>query len=152
VLAQVKNNLAPPQPSLSFSLQPRADGGTDLCWLGESLLTADELLAARRQGLPSGIRRDAARDFLADFLRAGPRTSREIWLAALPLGLSKRTLFRARRELAVRVETIWEGIQKRNYWLLPHQQLPKGDPAAAGSADLEPWLAPLREQFPPLTP
>src|SRR5262249_18056673 len=71
VLAQLKNNLAPRQPSLCFSLQSREDGGAYLCWHGESPLTARELLATRSVGAVS-TPRDEARDFLSDFLSDGP--------------------------------------------------------------------------------
>jgi hypothetical protein len=38
------------------------------------------------------------------------------------------------------------------YWLLPGQQLPPSVPEEAVPPDLEPWLAPLREKYPPSTP
>jgi hypothetical protein len=151
VLAQVKNNLAPPQPSLAFTVQ--APGGADprLEWLGPSPLTADELLAGEpvAAAMP---RRDRARDFVADFLADGPRTAREVWEAARELGLSERTLYRAREPLQVRVERVQRGTARLDYWLLPHQRLPAPPPGGDDVPDLEQWLAPLREQFPPPTP
>lgn len=96
--------------------------------------------------------RDRAREFLAEFLAQGPRTSREIWAAALEQGLARRTLFRARSALEVRAVRVWVGGKLFNYWLLPGQQLPETVPPEAAPPDLEEWLAPLREQFPPSTP
>ena len=148
VLAQVKNNLAPPQPSLAFTVEA-ANGTARLNWLGASALTADELvLGGGGPALPAP-RRDRACDFLSEFLANGPRTSREIWDAARKQGLSVRTLYRAREELQVRVHRVAQGKSRLNYWLLPGQVLAQ---PVDEDTDLEPWLAPLREQFPPATP
>ena len=148
VLAELKNNLADPQPSLAFSVAKREDGGSDLTWLGPCGLHADEMLAARPVVAAPGARRNA-RTFLAEFLRDGPRSSRDIWSAALPLGLSQRTLFRARSELRIRVELVQEGTHRTNYWLLPDQRLPheKEQPNA-----FDAWLDELRAEYPPSTP
>ena len=53
---------------------------------------------------------------------------------------------------AVRIERVQLGTTRLHYWLLPHQRVPKGLPAESAEPDLEEWLAPLREQFPPSTP
>ena len=148
VLAQVKNNLGMPQPSLAFAVEGTG-GAARLNWLGPSPLTADELLVGGGPALPAA-RRDRASDFLGEFLVNGPRTSREIWEAARKQGLSVRTLYRAREEMQVRVHRVAEGKSRLNYWLLPGQVLPVRP--ADEDADLEPWLAPLREQFPSPTP
>jgi hypothetical protein len=147
----VKNNLAPPQPSLSFAVEAPEGAAPRLCWLGPSPFTADELLAAEANA-PAPSSRDRAYDFLAGFLADGPRTSREIWDAAREQGLAERTLYRARQELRVRIERVPLGTTRLHYWLLPGQRVPKGLPAEAAVPDLEEWLAPLREQFPPSTP
>jgi putative DNA primase/helicase len=150
VFAQLKNNLAEPQPSLAYSIE----GGRDdprICWHGESAHTADALLTRRRVVVPEGAR-DRARDFLANFLREGPRTSRELWEAACPQGLSSRTLYRAREELQVRITRVSRDNQVLNYWLLPGQQVPVVPSTDPDVPDLEQWLAPLRERYPPLTP
>jgi hypothetical protein len=149
VLAQVKNNLAPPQPALAFEVQAQAAACPTLSWLGPSDLTADQLLGApmpARADTP----RDHAREFLEDFLAAGPRTSREVWAEAQPLGLAERTLRRAMRAAGVRTLRVWGDGHFTSYWLLPGQQLP----AAAPDDDttLEPWLGPLRDKYPAPTP
>ena len=151
VLAQLKNNLGPAQPSLAFSMHFDAGAASPLEFLGVSELSADALLAAR-PGKPSSPERSKASSFLADLLRKGPRTSRDIWRAALPLGLSKRTLFRARRDMNVRVESLQEGTRRTNYWLLPEQPSLAAEPADAGMRELERQLNELREQYPPSTP
>jgi hypothetical protein len=197
VLAQVKNNLAPKQLSLGYELVVREqapplvsdlgpegmptpagtppDRPATVSWLGPSPWSADELLA--RQRPPHVSPRDRAREFLSAFLKVGPRTSRDIWTAALAQHLTAATLRRAKSELEIRTRRVQVAGRRVCYWLLPGQQLPAQagnpiDPAAtsAGSSptpapgpapnpasaddsgDLEPWLAPLREQYPPLTP
>jgi hypothetical protein len=149
VLAQVKNNLAPPQPSLAFALESTGGPQPRLVWLGRSRWSADDLL---RDDAPGSLTRprDRVAAFLAEFLRAGPRTSRDLWEASRERGLSKRTLYRARRELRIRIERVDAGGGHVNYWLLPEQCLPPE--LIAADADLEPWLGPLRRRFPPSSP
>jgi hypothetical protein len=147
VLAQVKNTLAPAQPSLAYRVQLREDGHPLLTWLGPHPSIADDLLAgpnARSPVRPVHL----AREFLRTFLADGPRTAREIWPAAQDRGFSRPTLKRAKRR--EKIKTIWSSIDGRpvGYWALPGQKLPPDDALAA----LEPWLAPLREKFPPATP
>jgi hypothetical protein len=171
VLAQVKNNLAPKQSSLGYELVVREQGPPAISWLGASPWGADELLA--RQPPPRLTPRDRAREFLLGFLQAGPRTSREIWTASLAQRLSEPTLRRAKSDLDIRSRRVWADGRRLSYWLLPGQQLPTqagnplGPPAPGAanpapapqpaatdpdSGDLEPWLAPLRAKYPPLTP
>jgi hypothetical protein len=152
VLAQVKNNLAAPQPSLAYSVQTRGDELPILSWLGPSPWTANQLLALAGQKPPAPTRRARARDFLAAFLEDAPRTSREIWNAACEQRLSKRTMTRAKRELEIRSIRVTVEGTPLSYWLLPGQELPPTVPADAAPPDLEPWFAPLRKQFPPRTP
>jgi hypothetical protein len=142
VLAQIKNNLAPPQPSLAYELVTQANGPVQLVWRGISPWTADQLLGAR--GL---TQRERARIFLAALLEAGPRTSEDIWNSARSQHLSERTLRRARRDLNAQSVRVWAGDRPVNYWLLPGQKLPEGV-APADTPDLEQWLAPLREKYP----
>jgi hypothetical protein len=147
VLAQVKNNLAPPQPSLAYSVQVRAKGPPLLTWLGPHPLTADQLLAgpdSRSFEWPVA----SARQFLRTFLAEGPRRAREIWPAALDQGFARATLRRAKH--LERIRSLWSSGDGRpvSYWALPGQKVPE----QAVLPDLEPWLAPLRERFPSSTP
>jgi hypothetical protein len=151
VLAQVKNNLAPRQPSLAYEMVHAPAGPPTLSWLGPAAWTADELVAAAARG-SARRRRERARELLEEFLAQGPRTSREVWDWARRHGLAERTLNRAKKDLGIRAQLVCEGSQRRTYRLLPLQEVPA--PAAAADADdsLEPWLQPLRERFPPSTP
>ncbi len=148
ILAQLKNNLAAPQPSLAYEVA--AGGGClpTLCWQGPCAWTADQLLKVPLRARSC----QQAADFLAAFLEDGPRTSREIWEAARRQNLAERTLNRAKRQLRVRSHRLTVDGMPCSYWLLPEQKLPDSLPPDDVSADLEPWLAPLRERFPPSTP
>jgi hypothetical protein len=150
VLAQIKNNLGPPQPSLAFRLKSTRGGRPSLRWLGTSPLGANQLLMNAPKGAPPAAR-DRACDFLTDFLGGGPRTSREVWDISAKHRLSSGTLRRAKKCLEIRTELVErEGIF-RNYWLLPFQHL-SPTPKRDDPNDLEHWLGPLRERYPPSTP
>lgn len=150
VLAQVKNNLAPPQPSLAFCVGSRADGEPELRWLGHTDWSADELLGGETSArdMPA---RDQACLFLTRFLKHGPRRARDLWEAAKAQGLSERTLFRARGKLDIRITRKYEGPRPVNYWSLPEHSFP----VRATSSDtpiLDAMLADLQKQFPTPTP
>ncbi len=144
VLAQLKNNLAPPQPSLAFAVRPHPGGPPELTWLGESPLTADALVGAGPRPAKVSSHQRAC-DFLNAFLADGPRTAREIWDAGVRDGHTKRTLQRARKELSIQVE--WQADEQgaKTYWLLPGQSLPI-------PGELEPWLRPLLDAYPRRSP
>jgi hypothetical protein len=152
ILAQVKNNLAPAQTSLAFEIQTSGSGQQILAWQGESVLSADQLLlAAGHSAVPSTARAEAV-EFLADFLFEGPKTSREVWEVAKDRELSHRTIERAKAEMHIRSMRIWHDGRQVRYWLLKGQELPESVPSEARPADLEPWIEPLRREFPPPTP
>ncbi len=155
VLAQVKNNLAPLQPGLGYHLAPGDHGPPTVQWLGPRPYAADELLA-RQQAAPRPGPRGQARMFLQDFLEAGPRTSRDIWAAALARHLTEASLRRAKSDLGILTTREWADGLRRSLWSLPGQPPPaQATPAPADdddSGDLEPWLGPLREKYPLPTP
>jgi hypothetical protein len=149
VMAQIKNNLGPRQPSLAYRIQVQEAALPVLEWLGEHPLSADQLLAAagRKPYLPGP--RDRARDFLFAFLDAGPRSTLDICEAAEEQGLSQRTLQRLRKRMNIRTTTLWVNNRRLTYWLLPGQDLPAELKSPEEEAySLEPWLAPVREQYP----
>ncbi len=152
VLAQVKNNLAAPQPSLAFTVEPGPTGALSLAWLGERPWTADQLLAAARKPPDDLPALERARRFLQHVLRDGPRHSRDIADLARGKHLARATLRRARIDLHARTQLVTRDGRRYSYLLLPGQKLPPdaGTPAPAGV--LEEYLAPLRERFPPDCP
>jgi hypothetical protein len=147
VLAQVRNSLAGPQPSLAYRITSADDGLPAVEWLGASPVSADELLSgsARGEGGPRG----QAAAFLEQFLAGGPRTAHDIWEAAQKAGLSARTVQRAKPGVGIRCRRVRVDGRFVSYWLLPDQKLP-GDPA--GGDEVDRWLAELGRRFPPRTP
>jgi hypothetical protein len=146
VLAQEKNNLAAPQPSLAFEV---ADAGNDLpalSWLGPCDWKADALLAAAgaRPASPRPI--DYAKEFLSELLRDGPRTTHEIRDKAEPLGLTKPTLNRARKALRLRTRRLFVDGKPTCYWMLRHHRLPPGV-APAGDDGIDEELRRLEEEW-----
>ena len=119
VLAQQKNNCAPRQSSLSYTLPrdaPRVD------WQGPTTWSADDLSGPRRRR-PALER---ARQFLRAFLEAGPRLSQDVIQAGKDEGLSKRTLERAKDEMEIRSQLVAGKGSEASYWLLHDQLLPPG--------------------------
>ena len=153
ILAQNKNNLAPPQPSLSYQLLVQPGQLPALSWLdGPCPFTANELLArAGRPPLQTSAL-DRAADFLMTLLEEGPVEAQDVWTVAQQENVSERTIKRAKRELKIRSVTVWTDGVRQSYWLLPGQEMPESIPAESIVPDLELWLAPLRERFPPSAP
>jgi hypothetical protein len=147
VLAQVKNNLSEPQPSLAFEVAHPAGSAPALRWLGPVAVGANELLerAGRRGPEPAALLR--ARAFLGEVLAGGPLTAGQVRQRAAAEGVAHKTLLRAKREAEVRSVWVREDGHPISYWVLPHQR-PPGVPPEDDETSLEPWLAPLRERYP----
>jgi hypothetical protein len=143
----VRNSIAPLQPSQAYRITSSDGGVPALEWLGTSNHSADKLLggAARTEVPP----RDRAVAFLEQFLKDGPRTSRDIWEAAQKAGLSARTLHRAREGLDISSLRFHADGQLVSYWRLPGQQWPA---SRFGDSELGRYLAELEKQFPPPNP
>jgi hypothetical protein len=148
VLAQVKNNLAAPRPSLAFTLA--VDGeGPPLAWLGASDLTADELLVAAR---PAARPRSRACDLLEELLGDGPRTAEEVMALTRERGLAERTVNRAKKDLAIQSLRVCLQGQRSSYWLLPGQKLPDSVPTSAIECDPQELLDRLPDPSPEAPP
>jgi hypothetical protein len=151
VLAEVKNNLGPAQPSLAFTVTHAAEGGQPLLsWLGPCAWTADALLG----GEPATVTpRDQAKDFLKAALQDGPRSSRDLWNLAEKEGFTERTLRRAKKDLRVRSEVVAARSRRVSYWLLPGQELPESiKPKPREGDTVGPWLDWLNATYPSATP
>ena len=142
VLAQVKNNNAPLQPSLLYEIVPHESGYPTIRWLGASSHRAEELVAKPAAKI-LGPRLRACQ-FLKDFLADGPRTTAEIWAAGFQEQLYERTLRRAREDAKVTAQVVWNDGIRQCYWLLPGQEIPGSDQAKAGDDALEQFLEEYR--------
>jgi hypothetical protein len=152
VLAQVKNNLAVPQPSLAYEVVTGEGNAPALTWHGPSRWTADELLAAADRRPAPAPQRDRACDFLAEFLKGGPRKVREVWAAAQEQGITEHTLRRARKELSIRSRKVWQGEVQNNYWMLRGQTLEGIVPHAKELDEWDQRIAELEKMYPPASP
>jgi hypothetical protein len=147
VIAQLKNNLAPPQPSLAYEVVTRADLSLELRWCGPCDLSAGDLIKWADRAYPARLR---ARTFLSDFLKEGPQPSSLIWEAALKLGLSTATVNRAKKDLKLRTQRTVAGTQTLYYWLLPGHEPPlSSDPDIRA---FEERLEQIRRDLPPRNP
>jgi hypothetical protein len=92
-----------------------------VAWLGQSELTAAELLGAPSdEQQPSAV--EEAEEFLRTLLADGPVAHREVQVAAREANISMRTIKRAKEELGVESDAVREegrrGIQGWS-WGLP---------------------------------
>ena len=123
-LGGIKSNLSRPSPALAFRIvasnpsdedapprvewEPTPAVGVDV----EALMTA-----ARDRDEPAA--RQDADTFLREFLAAGPVASRDIFRAGQANGLSRRTLFRAKRRLGIPAHRTGFGAEGGWTWELP---------------------------------
>jgi hypothetical protein len=153
VFAQVKNNIAPRQPSLAYTIQTGPGGEPVVCWGGISPLNARQLLAGTRPKPSADTNpRERCCAFLEGFLQEGPRSIREVWAEAQKRGLASRTLNRAKDDLGIRSQVVWAGGVKHSYWLLPHQELPALPGTVSDTPELDAQLAALKAKYPPSCP
>jgi hypothetical protein len=152
VLAQVKNNLAPPQPSLAFEVTQPEGGAPALNWLGPVEAVADDLVGGPRRRGPEPVKRRSAIAFLTDVLAGGPLAVRAIWERALKEGLGSKTVRDAKRDLGIRTVMVVEDGRRVHYWLLPGQTMTGHGKAAEEMDEIDRQLRELSEMYPPRTP
>jgi hypothetical protein len=122
----VKNNLAAPPQGLAFRLGQRIVGDPDKSIIGSYVMwdsepvtiTANEALAADANGGDRSASAEAE-DFLRDKLSAGPVPAKEGEDDAHALGITRRTLMRARKKLGVVAEK--SGLKEGWIWRLPEE-------------------------------
>ena len=148
VMAQIKNNLAGPQPTLAYRIVREADAPPRLDWLGPIPWTADQLAERMRRKMELRPR-ERARDFLSTILRDGALSTDRIWKAAQSEGLKRRTLEYARRELGIRSKRVFDGQGQLTWWLLPGQRLPESIPAEFRDDIIGDMLEDVCAKYPP---
>jgi hypothetical protein len=100
VLASTKNNLAMPPASLMFGLEEAESGSVRVNWLGQSEVTAKDLLATPQDQEHADARSEAV-EFLIEILADGPVAANQVKEEAEVAGIKERTLARAKKELRV---------------------------------------------------
>ncbi len=104
VVCQTKSSLAPEAKSIAFRLSK--ENGFE--WIGEYDVTADDLLS----GTAKGTKKQAAIDFLEEFVLNGAKPQTEIMKLAKEKGFSEKTVRNAKDELKIK------SIRKNNQWYL----------------------------------
>ncbi len=113
VLAGVKSNLGPPPASLAYRTIEADNKAVKLEWLGECPYEADDLVTAVFE--PTNSRKLAtAVDFLRMKLSDTSALSKVVDREAAALGISSRTLARARKQLGV----IAKPVGMQGEWVL----------------------------------
>jgi hypothetical protein len=143
VLAPIKNNLAKAPKSLMFELEGTESGAVRVEWLGETEVSAKELLATSQPEENAGALSEAI-EFLNDVLCDGPVATGRVKKVAKDAGISERTLARAKKKLGVKSYREGErGGRGKGQWLwkLPVVDLVEDDRGYHRAAkDAEPAL------------
>ena len=100
VLASTKNNLAKPPKSLMFTLEEAESGAVRVNWLGNSEISAKDLLATPQDQEHADARSEAV-EFLRDVLADGPVPARDIVQNAKDARIAEKTLRRTQKILGV---------------------------------------------------
>jgi hypothetical protein len=132
VLVQVKNNMAPPQPSLAFAVQTQEGAPPTLTWHDPSAIA------------PAISWRRCSATARSPRVKFGPWHKSKSWPSEPCSG--------AKEDLGIEIMRVMVDGKQLIYWLLPGQQLPPSVPPEVIPPSLEEWLAPLRAEFPPSTP
>jgi RecA-family ATPase len=102
VLASTKNNLALPPQSLMFGLEEAESGSVRVNWLGQSEVSAKDILATPQDQEHADARSEAV-EFLNDVLACGPLPAKQVVEEADDAGIAEKTLRRAKKILDVMV-------------------------------------------------
>jgi hypothetical protein len=148
VLAQVKNNLAKPQPSLGYELVSDELGRPQVAWLGVVDLAADELVghAAAVAELPELER---AVGLLRECLANGPRPVADLMAELSKQRVSRATLFRAKKEAGVESQLEKTATGSRAIWRLADTSRPtdRTDPSSKYIRDILNHPGPYLEKY-----
>ena len=134
VVATIKANLAPHQPSLTFRLQGTDTGVARVVWGAASRYTANELVMP----LGDAAEQDAAGlavAWLKDALAEGARPSAEVEHAARADGIASRSLDRARSRLGVQARKVGG---RDGHWELYLPEAAQRTPSSASLASFGP--------------
>ncbi len=116
-LMPVKSNVCAPAATLAYRIVSAGERGR-LTWEANAVEGVDvnAVLAPHR---PDEAQSRRAEAFLCDILQSGPMLTDEVQKAARAHDISDRTLYRAKKALAVESEHIGFGRSSKWYWRLP---------------------------------
>jgi len=114
VLCHVKSNLGPLAPSMLF--EPVAKGGAVAVeWRGECDYGPDDLLADHKD---HKAKLEDAKDYLIDVLSIGPMAQQDVQTTAAEMGISWRTMERAKDILGIKSRRKGFGPGSQVLWAL----------------------------------
>jgi len=117
----LKNNLAKNEGGLSFHIEDCIKNEIEtsrVVWTNETVTkTADEVMGNQEDPADKSMLEEAC-DFLRDLLADGPAYSKDVKQRAADSGISDKTLYRAKTELAI-IADKEKGRDKPWFWLLP---------------------------------
>jgi hypothetical protein len=126
VLASTKNNLAPPPQSFMFGLEEAKSGSVRVNWLGQSEVSAKDILATPQDHEHADARGEAV-ECLNQVLADGPLPAKQVIVEADDAGIAEKTLRRAKKFLDVIVYRENITGEKRGsgrwLWKLPMAEL-----------------------------
>jgi archaellum biogenesis ATPase FlaH len=140
-VAHIKSNLAAMGPSLGYEIREDC-----FVWTGESDLTAEQLLAGD-VGDEERSAKGEAESFLQDILSEGLVEARAVYRGAKAVGISDRTLKRAKKSLGVNSRRNGFGEKSKWLWELPYARRGPTD-TIEGQECLVDNLAPFDESGP----
>jgi putative DNA primase/helicase len=100
VVASTKNNLAMPPASLMYQLEEADTGSVRVDWLGQSEVSASQLLATPRDEEQADARGEAV-EFLNDVLCDGPVAASQVKEESEDAGITDITLRRAKKSIGI---------------------------------------------------
>ena len=124
VLAVIKSNLGAPSQSLTFRIATD-DGVPHIEWLGGCSHTAESLLAVPVSGEDRSAKQEAV-EFLSEELQDGPLEVEKLIQKARRLGISEKTLRRAKMDAGIGRERRGFGDSGKWYWMLPRKMAISG--------------------------
>ena len=135
VMANIKMNLAEKPCAMNYRLhreQATFEGTiietVRVTWEGQSQHTAKSILAEPETQEASNAL-VGAKNFLVEFLKDGPKESKELKREAKAAGISERTLFRAKDLLAIKAKRSGFGKDGKWEWVLPKIATPESEAA-----------------------
>jgi putative DNA primase/helicase len=162
LLVQSKMNIGPIKYGLAYRIEGRfieVNGEeiftSNIIWESAPItITADEALAAHVEDDESRTAASDAEEFLRDKLSSGPVPATEAEQDARALGITSRTLRRARKKLGVIAEKV--GLKEGWTWRLAAEESPKGanPPEEGHTKNVAPFgkVGPLRDSQPAKPP
>lgn len=117
VFAHAKNSIGEPGESQWFHI----DGEKGVVYDGACTWTADDIVRQFHPGarLKPAVTLTAARKQLEELLKDGSATLEEVEQLQELAGISRGTLYNARKEMAIQTVSIGKPPNRKTYWLLP---------------------------------